>query len=1049
MRPIHLTIEGLRSFRGPVVIDFTGRDHVAIIGDTGAGKSSILEAMTYALYGHTTFTARANQELMNDTSTRLRVVLRFRVSGDTWEVARTLRRSGGRAGEVGQVRAQLRRLGADGAPQEQVEQVRRVNERIAGLLGLDSDAFLRTVVLPQGRFARLLVEDDPRDRSRILRQVWRTDELEAAGELAAGARQEARELQVRLEQAAAAHPEDPAAHLQGLRAAGDAARQRAESASATEREAAAARDEVRAAREAVRIAEAVAERLRATGFEQAGARLPPIRERARAIDTERAALDRRLADIERQRARIPDDDDGPGAAQVAASLATLDGIKTGARQAEDAATDIRRRAEAAERQHVDARRQSEAAARADEETARHGAHRRPLAEAVEAARERRRTVGRLFEDCGARDAERREAHRRLDAARREGEELAKRVEAAQAAALSTAAALTAAETHLADTRRADAAAAAAGELHPGDECPVCARDLPPDWRAPEAADLHDAERAVESRRTAADDARHRVVDLRARRQGAEHNAAAAAERTGAAEHGFASALGALGDAVGTTLEGPPADPASLLGPFDARCEEAAAVLAEHDEEHRRRQEESRRRSSAAAAALAEAAGADRLAAAARSAGAEAAARLRDARAAVVDAFRPDLDLPADLAELQRIDTTSVVACIRAAHERERVLARRAQERERLAAALRTVNDERSALADRRAVEVDKPTAALVYALQEHRFVLLQALEDLQMPQRAPSALPPEDADRLESHIDALRALTVDLAQTADARTHDAAARAEAARSTLAAIRERLGGDSAVPGPESAGGLDEDDPAGVVDRARAVADEARFEARRAGKAAADFAAILDDVRGLRALLEEVRGRELALGDLADALKPGGFLKWLTLRRSRNLLVHASRMLGEMTGGRYAFVDPGDAEEQWRVLDNESNQPRSPASLSGGEQFVASLALALGMVEMMARSGGRLESIFLDEGFGSLDRNNLDAAVQVLGTVAAGGRMVGVISHVRAVAEQVEHVLAVTRGAAGSQAEWLDDRQRRRFSESDTGLEAAAAMTGLLE
>ena len=103
----------------------------------------------------------------------------------------------------------------------------------------------------------------------------------------------------------------------------------------------------------------------------------------------------------------------------------------------------------------------------------------------------------------------------------------------------------------------------------------------------------------------------------------------------------------------------------------------------------------------------------------------------------------------------------------------------------------------------------------------------------------------------------------------------------------------------------------------------------------------------------------------------------------------------------------------------------------------------------MVEMMARSGGRLESLFLDEGFGSLDRNNLDAAVQALGTVAAGGRMVGVISHVRAVAEQIEHVLAVTRGATGSRAEWLTSRQRERLSESDTGMEAASALAGLLE
>ena len=152
---------------------------------------------------------------------------------------------------------------------------------------------------------------------------------------------------------------------------------------------------------------------------------------------------------------------------------------------------------------------------------------------------------------------------------------------------------------------------------------------------------------------------------------------------------------------------------------------------------------------------------------------------------------------------------------------------------------------------------------------------------------------------------------------------------------------------------------------------------------------------------------------------------------------------------MSRGKYAFVDPGDADEQWRVLDAVSGQDRSPASLSGGEQFIAWLSRALGMVEMLARSGGRLESLFLDEGFGSLDRNNLDAAVQALGTVAAGGR------HGR-------RDLPRTRGRGADRARSRGDaernrqlggvatsRARQRLSEWDTGMEAAAALAGLLE
>ena len=282
MRPIHLAIEGLRSFRSPAAtIDFTARDHIAVVGDTGAGKSSILEAITYALYGQTTFTAHANQELMNDTSTHLRVVLRFRVSGETWEVARALRRDG--QGRVGSPVAQLRRVGADGETVEQVEQVKPVNDRIRALIGLDSDAFLRTVILPQGRFARLLVEDRPTDRGRILRQVWRTDELEKAGALAGDARREAEMLRVRLEQAAAVHPQDPAAHLAGLAEARETARRHAAGAAEDERAALAAHRTVLAADTARQTAAAVIDRLRAIDDGDAAARLRPRPRRPRPL----------------------------------------------------------------------------------------------------------------------------------------------------------------------------------------------------------------------------------------------------------------------------------------------------------------------------------------------------------------------------------------------------------------------------------------------------------------------------------------------------------------------------------------------------------------------------------------------------------------------------------------------------------------------------------------------------------------------------------------------------------------------------------------------
>ena len=1048
MRPIHLTIEGLRSFRSPArrqggaeprkpTIDFTGRDHVAIIGDTGAGKSSILEAITYALYGQTTFTAHANQELMNDTSHDLRVVLRFRVSGETWEVARSLRRGG--QGGVGQARAQLRRLGDDGDAVEQVEQVRRVNERIEQLLGLDSAAFLRTVVLPQGRFARLLVEDEPRDRSRILRQVWRTDELEEAGKLAGRARQQAAELRIRLEQAASEYPDDPAAHLERLQADLAAAADGAAAATGEERAAEQARQSVRDAENIERTACRVSERLETLETDHAADRLAPIAALDRELGEEEAALRHRQAELEAAIARIPTDD-GPSSSEVAAALTTLERLPALATSCEEAAAALRAGAEDAGAKHADAKRLAEHAAAAQAETENHAAKRPPLDEAVRAAQEIRTAVERKHSRCADLADAADKAGKRRETLRAEKEDCAKRLAAAGKAERKAARAARAAEEHLAAARRAGSAAAAAHDLHAGDACPICQRELPADWEPPDAAGLQEAVQAATAAGEAATEAARLATTLDAEHKGLARQSEEAEAGTAAAEAALREARRELARDIPRDLdEGAPlADRDALLGPLEAACTEAAERLAEHDRIAEALRREAAGRETAARVAQEAAASADRLAAQSQRIATESVERLTTAVGSIPPSYRPELALPGDAADLGRVDLRPVREHTKAARKRAEILVDRTTERDRLQ---RQRNDAGTALADlarRRADEVDAPLDALARGLNVNRDVLVDAANRLEVDAGVPAAVAARDAGALESHIVAIRTAAAEIARAVSDRLREAAAQANAARVRLTAIGERLDAP-----------IDADDLDAVVDRARAAADDARFAERRAREEAERFAALVDDVQRLRSLMTEVQEKERGLGDLEDALKPGAFLKWLTLRRSRRLLVHASRMLDEMTAGRYSFVDPGETEEQWRVLDRDSNQPRTPASLSGGEQFIASLALALGMVEMMARSGGRLESLFLDEGFGSLDRNNLDAAVQALGAVAAKGRMVAVISHVRAVAEQIDQVLAVTRGPAGSRAEWLTSGQRRRLSESDTGLEAASALAGLLE
>ena len=141
-----------------------------------------------------------------------------------------------------------------------------------------------------------------------------------------------------------------------------------------------------------------------------------------------------------------------------------------------------------------------------------------------------------------------------------------------------------------------------------------------------------------------------------------------------------------------------------------------------------------------------------------------------------------------------------------------------------------------------------------------------------------------------------------------------------------------------------------------------------------------------------LLDE--GRASGYGNVeVSPLLGGNFAGFVVEERQRALLGVATSILEEMSGGRYGFAD------DFAIVDRASGQPRSAKTLSGGETFQASLALALGLVELAGRSGGRLNALFLDEGFGTLDTNALDEALEELERRAQAGRVIGVIAQSR--------------------------------------------------
>ena len=1043
MRPLRITIEGLRSFRAEVGIDFGGRTRIAVIGDTGAGKSSILEAMTYALYGQTSLGSGSKQELMNATSDVMRVVLRFWVAGEEWEVTRVDRRAGG--GGLRPAQAQLVRYGPGGETIDKVEQVRPVNERVQALIGLDSDAFLRTVILPQGRFARLLVEDAPSARTEILRQVWRTHDLEAAGTVATQRLGEVRTLAARLQDEVQRHPDDPEEHVARLISETDKASRQADALADLRDRSTRARETVRHSEATIAAARQAGERVTPAAMDELAARLAPVESAQRRIRVEETELERREANLKRELNGIPTDD-GPGDREVAHTLAALDAIPAQVAKAVDAAEALRGaiadEAEAANL-HTLAQKALESA---QERVTRHQALEPPLAEAVASARKLLATAERRYEKCHDLQELIRSTEGALAGREREMAEVTARLANAQRDLRRAQEHQQHAEQGLSEAQRTNAAAAAAHGLCPGDECPVCRSDLPEGWTPPRDTGLDAAREAHNAARSQSDETGKVVANLKAQQKSAQQGTARVKEELDALRSEIADALGhfrgaaGLDDAFPLAQDAPIPDRDQVLAPAGQRLREAEAKLSDYRavaEELRKAQTSAQVEATSARQTLEHARDAITRT---RDAADETLHTLNRRIQSIPQPFRPQLNLPSDPVEVQAVDTTPVDRASYAAREREKILQLRKQERDRLRS---EVDDTRTALkrlGETRKTQVEEPLQAQVRALANHRTALADAVRELAAETTIPAAIHyPVDAETLREGIGHLRkAMAEAVALAADHRRRALAA-AEEARGEARKIAEQLDPPA-----------DPTDLEALVQSTAESADAARYKALDAKRARDAFTAILDDLLKLRQTADEVSALELALGDLDATLKSGAFLKWLTLRRSRDLLVYASRMLEEMTAGRYSFADPGDLDnQQWLAVDNDSGQARSPASLSGGEQFIGSLALALGMVEMMARSGGRLESLFLDEGFGSLDRNNLDSAIEALSLVAGTGRMVGVISHVGAVAEQIDDVLAVTRGATGSRVTWLSRAKRQELARSDTGLEGASALAGLLD
>ena len=214
-----------------------------------------------------------------------------------------------------------------------------------------------------------------------------------------------------------------------------------------------------------------------------------------------------------------------------------------------------------------------------------------------------------------------------------------------------------------------------------------------------------------------------------------------------------------------------------------------------------------------------------------------------------------------------------------------------------------------------------------------------------------------------------------------------------------------------------------------------------------KTASDCGALKEQIASSKNMLTTLTATRKELDKLQNAYGPIGLLAatakgdnpyklsfsaFVLQALLDDVLTTANLRLNKISQGRYALFrskDINDARKEQglslEVLDSFTGQRRSVSTLSGGESFFTSLSLALGLSDVLeAYAGGlHLDTILVDEGFGSLDPETLDSAINTLTELQAGGRLVGIISHVADLEERIPTRLEIIRGQHGSTTKFI--------------------------
>jgi len=1022
MRIHRIRLTGIGPYAEPQDVDFDALNAAGLFlldGPTGAGKSTILAALCYALYGSVPG-GRSPESLVTTLrppgTVAPEVLVEFTVQGRRFEAVRSPRharpKKRGQGTTMTQASVSLREQtdGVWGAPLTRADEV---GQQIAAVMSLDAEQFMQVVMLPQGQFAKFLTakSDERRDLLRRLFGTQRFDGVEdhlkaeadrlhaqvsADAQIAQNARDQLRDA-AREELGEDWHEPAPYPEqdedLLGLVTA------RAEAAHTAAR---ARQDEAEAAEKAARTG---LERLRRTGQALQAAADWAERDQAHRALAESAAADRSAVEAHRRaeavvtaaaRAETARTTADQAAQEAAAAWESAEADTTAAGWLTDA---LERQANRPENERQERRPDG----RQDQRQDQHRAVRSALqagfsaAESVAAALKDRSRIGQLQEQQDAAGQRREAIVGERKAAEDEGTAQAEKVAALR-------------EEVEAGTARLGTQDAVDTQLST-----ATARHRAAELAAARAVEAETAEQAHRKAVAAEDAAAQKRLDLlRARYEQAASQLAARLED------------GRPCLVCGAVVHPRPADPVEDV------VTEAAVQRAE------KALEKSAAATAAAAAGLT--AARSRLHEAQTAAGGlgpdEAAAAVAEAEQAKEELAAAKRDLAASKRRLTTAQAAQEAAAARLAElgtEDGRLEEQSAQRAERIAeleASVAAAAGEGGDLEARRAaVSVARP--------------LLEALDEALGRRASTAAIAAQAEESLQSaltekgfpDVAAARAARLDpeaaAAKEAAVQSFDReeSALAELAATALVADGRRLRGEGAQAPDEE-----------QLAAAAATVEAAEAAAREQGAVVGSRAALVASVRRQSAALSEVLGRATDL--IAEHDRVAGLLalvrgagenrlkmpltSYVLAGRLEEVAAAATERLLKMTDDRYSleYSDEvggrGNKGLEIVVRDHYVDEVRHPSSLSGGETFMASLALALGLADtVQAASGGiELDTLFVDEGFGSLDSQTLDEVMGVVDSLRTGGRTVGLVSHVERMKNDIPTRLAVTKDRRGS-------------------------------